>query len=160
MHVFDYFVTILLLIKFIHSTEKHAVSQSVFESYIIAPSWSEPHINHSYEKITVLMHICMHVCMSQYIVHVINTHARARKLIGKDCQCWLHANSKYSSLNHWIPYRLFEAQADLEETRKRRSTTLALTQSMHASRTRLQSEGSWQYTLLAESAYGGDNLHM
>ena len=50
--------------------------------------------------------------------------------------------------------------------------TQALTQSMHASHTRVESQGSqWQYTVLsanksffiiseAESAYGDDSLHM
>ena len=55
---------------------------------------SEPHINHTYEKITVLMYVCVCVCMWRYVVHVLITHA-----CGKG---------------------LFEAQADLEEIRKRR----------------------------------------
>ena len=46
---------------------------------IVGTSQSEPHINHLYEKIAVLMYVC--VCVSQYVVHVLNTHVCVRKLI-------------------------------------------------------------------------------
>ena len=52
---------------------------------IIGTSRSEPHINHSYEKIAVLMYVCMYVCMTLYVcsdmLSTCSTHARARKLM-------------------------------------------------------------------------------
>ena len=41
--------------------------------YTIRASQIEPHINHSYEKITLLMYECVYVCvhMSRYLVHVL-----------------------------------------------------------------------------------------
>ena len=41
---------------------------------IIGASQSKPLINHSYEKIAVLMNVCMRVCV-WYIVHVLIMHA-------------------------------------------------------------------------------------
>ena len=42
-------------------------------NYLIGASRSEPH---SYEKIAVLMY----VCMSRYVVYEVITHAHARKM--------------------------------------------------------------------------------
>ena len=96
---------------------------------IIGASRSEPHINHSYEKIAVHLYVCIYVCMyvrtyvrcmQRYVIHVVIAHARNR--CGKDRQHWLHVNSKCSSprpttMDSW---RKGSFSADLEETRKRR----------------------------------------
>ena len=44
---------------------------------LIGVSRSEPRINHSYEKIAVLMYmyVCMYICMAQYAVHVLIVQA-------------------------------------------------------------------------------------
>ena len=67
--------------------------------HVTGVSRSEPHTNHSYEKIAVPI---MYVCVKQYVVHVLITQHMSSELVcvhkvGKDRQCWTALNSKCSS---------------------------------------------------------------
>ena len=85
-------------------------------------------VNHSYGKITVLMyvHVCVYVCMYVPIRRPCAHHVHVCapidtvKIINVDC---VLLDSKCSSpvQNNWsLKEGLFEPQADLEETRKRK----------------------------------------
>ena len=72
---------------------KDAVSWSFILQYIIGESRSEPHINHTNEKITVLMYVCIYVYMCVCVCVAIHSpcahHACAHTLCnwcGKDRQ--------------------------------------------------------------------------
>ena len=44
---------------------------------LIEASRSEPHTNHHYEKIAVLMYVCIFLSMSRYVIHVFIMRAHA-----------------------------------------------------------------------------------
>ena len=58
-----------------HSTLRIGAFDTLFS--FIGASLSEPHTNRVYEKIAVLLYVCMYVCVCpRYVVHVFFTHAR------------------------------------------------------------------------------------
>ena len=67
------------------------VYMHVHVACIIGVSQSEPHINHLYEKIAVLMYVCMYVCVCVPIRRLRDHHA---------CMCAQMDTVKIISVDH------------------------------------------------------------